>query len=51
VPRAQAEVAAFFTGLDLVDSGVVPILTRHPDGGVSADLLAAHSYAAMGRKQ
>jgi len=50
VPRAQAEVAAFFTGLDLVDPGVVPILTWHPDGGVPADPLAAHSYAAMGRK-
>jgi SAM-dependent methyltransferase len=50
VPRAQAEVAAFFTGLDLVDPGVVPILTWHPDGGVPGDPLAAHSYAAMGRK-
>jgi hypothetical protein len=50
VPRTQAEVAAFFTGLDLVDPGVVPILTWRPDGGVPADPLAAHSYAAMGRK-
>jgi hypothetical protein len=50
VPRAQAEVAAFFAGLDLVDPGVVPILTWRPDGGVPADPLAAHSYAAMGRK-
>ncbi|HEY7324462.1 MAG TPA: SAM-dependent methyltransferase [Streptosporangiaceae bacterium] len=50
VPRAQAEVAAFFAGLDLVDPGVVPILTWRPDGGVPAVPLAAHSYAAMGRK-
>jgi hypothetical protein len=49
-PRSQAEVAAFFTGLDLVDPGVVPILTWRPDGDVPGDALAAHSYAAMGRK-
>ena len=36
-PRSQAEVAAFFDGLDLIDPGVVPILAWHPDGGAPAD--------------
>jgi hypothetical protein len=50
VPRTQAEVAAFFTGLDLVEPGVVPLVTWRPDVETPADPLAAHSYAAMGRK-
>jgi hypothetical protein len=50
VPRTQAEVAAFFTGLELVDPGVVPILTWRPDDGEPPDPFAAYSYAAMGRK-
>jgi len=49
-PRTQAEVAAFFAGLDLVEPGVVPLVTWRPDGETPADPLAAHSYAAMGRK-
>jgi hypothetical protein len=50
VPRSQAEVAAFFTGLDLVDPGVVPILTWRPDDGAPENPRAARSYAAMARK-
>jgi trans-aconitate methyltransferase len=49
-PRTQAEVTAFFTGLDLVEPGVVPLVTWRPDGETPADPLAAHSYAALGRK-
>ena len=49
VPRTAAEVAAFFDGLDLVDPGVVPLLTWRPDGG-APDPLAARTYAAMARK-
>ena len=49
-PRTQAEVTAFFAGLDLVEPGVVPLVTWRPDGETPADPLAAHSYAAMGRK-
>jgi S-adenosyl methyltransferase len=48
--RTEAEVAAFFTGLDLVDPGVVPILAWHPDGAAPADPRAAYYYGAMGRK-
>jgi hypothetical protein len=48
--RGEADVAAFFTGLDLVDPGVVPILAWHPDGDAPADPQAAYYYGAMGRK-
>ncbi len=37
VPRGNAEVAAFFTGLDLVDPGVVPLLAWRPDDGTPED--------------
>jgi len=50
VPRTAAEVAALFDGLDLVDPGVVPLLTWRPDDGAPQDPLAARMYAAMGRK-
>ena len=50
VPRSQAEIAAFFTGLDLVDPGVVPLLAWRPDDGTPEDPRAVPSYVAMGRK-
>ena len=50
VPRGNAEIAAFFTGLGLVDPGVVPLLAWRPDDGTPDDPLAVRSYAAMGRK-
>jgi len=50
VPRTRAEVTAFFSGLDLVEPGVVPILTWHPDDGEPADPHAASHYAGMARK-
>jgi hypothetical protein len=48
--RGEADVAAYFTGLDLVSPGVVPVLAWHPDGRAPADPRAAYYYAAMGRK-
>jgi S-adenosyl methyltransferase len=50
VPRSQAEVAAFFSGLDLIDPGVVPMRAWRPDGGAPGDPHGPTSYAAMGRK-
>jgi hypothetical protein len=50
VPRSEAEVTAFFPGLDLVDPGVVPMQAWRPDDGASADPRGPASYAAMGRK-
>jgi hypothetical protein len=49
-PRSQAEVAAFFDGLELVDPGVVPILAWHPEGAPPDDPRAAYYYGAVGRK-
>jgi hypothetical protein len=50
VPRTQAEIAAFFSGLDLVEPGVVPLLTWRPDDGEPADPHAASAYAGLARK-
>jgi hypothetical protein len=50
VPRSQAEVAAFFGGLRLVDPGVVPMQAWRPDGGELAGPYGPTSYAAIGRK-
>jgi hypothetical protein len=53
VPRGQAEVEAFFTGLDLVEPGVVPILSWRPgdsDHYFADHPRSAYYYAAVGRK-
>jgi hypothetical protein len=50
VPRSAAEVAAFFSGLDLVDPGVVPMHAWHPVGTELTDPHGATSYVAIGRK-
>ena len=51
VPRSQAEVAAFFSGLDLVDPGVVAMQAWRPDDGAPAAPDGPTSYAAVGRKR
>jgi S-adenosyl methyltransferase len=48
--RSQAQVAAFFDGLDLVDPGVVPILAWHPEGVPPGAIHVAYYYGAVGRK-
>jgi S-adenosyl methyltransferase len=50
VPRSRAEVAEFFTGLELVDPGVVPLLAWRPDDATQENPTAARIYGAMGRK-
>jgi hypothetical protein len=50
VPRTQAEVAAFLTGLDLIDPGVVPMQAWRPDGGPVPAVHGPTSYVAVGRK-
>jgi hypothetical protein len=50
VPRDRAQVEAFFTGLELVDPGVVPVLAWHPGEGASPDPRGAYYYGAIGRK-
>ena len=50
VPRSQAETQALFTGLELVEPGVVPVLSWRPDGEPPADPHSAYYWAAVGRK-
>ena len=50
VPRSRTETEAFFTGLDLVEPGVVPVLTWRPDDGPQRDPHSAYYYAGVGRK-
>jgi hypothetical protein len=50
VPRSRGEVEAFFTGLDLVEPGVVPVLAWRPDEEPSADPQSAYYWAGLGRK-
>ena len=50
VPRTQAEVAAFFSGLDLVDPGVVAMQAWRPADAALAVPDGPTSYAAVGRK-
>ena len=48
--RSQAQVAALFDGLELVDPGVVGVVAWHPDDGAPENPYASYYYAAMGRK-
>ena len=49
VPRGQAEIARFFSGLDLVDPGVTPVLAWRPDEP-PADPQSAYYWAGIARK-
>jgi S-adenosyl methyltransferase len=49
VPRSQAEVQRFFTGLDVVDPGVTPVLSWRPDQP-PADPTIAYYWAGVARK-
>jgi hypothetical protein len=50
VPRSQAETEAFFTGLELVEPGVVPVLAWRPDDQPPTDPHSAYYWAGIGRK-
>ena len=49
VPRGKAEVARFFSGLELVDPGVAPMLAWRPDEP-PADPESAYYWAGVARK-
>jgi hypothetical protein len=49
VPRSHAETAALFSGLELVEPGVVPVLAWRPDGP-AAEPRAAYYWAGIARK-
>ena len=48
--RSREEVAAFFSGLDLVEPGVVQTHRWHPDQGISTEEYEVSAWAAAGRK-
>jgi hypothetical protein len=49
VARGQADVERFFTGLDLVDPGVTPVLSWRPERA-PADPRSAYYWAGIARK-
>jgi hypothetical protein len=50
VPRSRAETERFFTGLELVDPGLVPILGWRPDAQTSTDVNSVYGWAGVARK-
>jgi hypothetical protein len=50
VPRSQAQTASFFAGLDVVEPGVVPVLSWRPEHDGGEDPHSAYYYAAVARK-
>jgi hypothetical protein len=49
VPRSQAEIETLFTGLELVEPGVVPVLAWRPDEP-PVDPHSAYYWAGIARK-
>jgi len=50
VPRSQAETETFFTGLELVEPGVAPVLAWRPDDQPPTEPHSAYYWAGIGRK-
>jgi S-adenosyl methyltransferase len=51
VPRSRAGVESFFTGLELVEPGVVPLLAWHPDESIAGeDPESVWYYGGVARK-
>jgi hypothetical protein len=51
VPRSRQEVESLFSGLELVEPGVVPLLAWHPDDSIAGeDPESVWYYAGVGRK-
>jgi SAM-dependent methyltransferase len=50
VTRSRAEIERFFSGLELVEPGVVPMLAWRPDPDTSTDVNSVYGWAAVGRK-
>ena len=48
--RSHAEVSRFFTGLDLVEPGIVPVTQWRADGGPTAEPEDSNLWAGVGRK-
>ncbi|SNT11132.1 S-adenosyl methyltransferase [Asanoa hainanensis] len=50
VPRERDQVSRFFSGWDLVEPGVVPVLSWRPEGPPPEDPRAAYYWAGLARK-
>jgi hypothetical protein len=50
VSRSKADIEQFFSGLEIVEPGVVPVLAWHPDDGPPEDPNAAYYWAGVARK-
>jgi O-methyltransferase involved in polyketide biosynthesis len=50
VSRSKDDIEKFFTGLEIVEPGVVPVLAWHPDDGPPDDPQAAYYWAGVARK-
>lgn len=50
VSRGKADIEQFFSGLEIVEPGVVPVLAWHPDDGPPEDPNAAYYWAGVARK-
>lgn len=50
VPRERVDVQRFFAGWEIIDPGVVPVMTWRPDGAPPADPHAAYYWAGLARK-
>src|SRR6266498_278066 len=50
VPRTFADTEPFFTGLELVEPGLVPILAWRPDAGETRDPRSVYVYGGVARK-
>ena len=50
VPRSLADTERFFTGLELVEPGLVPLAAWRPDPGTGADPRGVYAYGGVARK-
>jgi SAM-dependent methyltransferase len=50
VPRSLADTERFFAGLALVEPGLVPMATWHPDPGEGQDPRSVYAYGGVARK-
>jgi hypothetical protein len=50
VSRSKADIEQFFSGLEIVEPGVVPVLAWHPDDGPPEDPNAAYYWGGVARK-
>jgi SAM-dependent methyltransferase len=50
VPRSLADTEPFFAGLELVEPGLVPMVSWRPDPGANQDPRSVYAYGGVARK-